>query len=195
METGDWKDLPGEVYARGFIGRYATFLGLNPQEILAPYLEFQSSEEKKPSQPQRPDRPMSFPTNGFIWATLGVVLVGGLIKLMVNQKSAVEAPVPVVVQAEVKEPVAVPSVIPAVSIKKLVPHSLDVFSPFPLWLSVKSETRSFEGFLPQSSTWSWKGEGNFSIRLGHTQQVALMFDGQQITLSENQKKVSLPLEN
>ncbi|RME82559.1 MAG: helix-turn-helix domain-containing protein, partial [Caldilineae bacterium] len=35
LESGDWDALPNEVVARGFIRRYARFLGLDPDELLA----------------------------------------------------------------------------------------------------------------------------------------------------------------
>lgn len=37
METEDWDALPGDVPTRGFLRKYATFLGLNAEEILDKY--------------------------------------------------------------------------------------------------------------------------------------------------------------
>jgi cytoskeletal protein RodZ len=34
LERGDYKDLPGTVYTRGFLRNYATYLGLDAQEVL-----------------------------------------------------------------------------------------------------------------------------------------------------------------
>lgn len=34
MESGDFADLPGEVYTRGFLRNYATYLGLDADEIV-----------------------------------------------------------------------------------------------------------------------------------------------------------------
>ncbi len=195
IEGGTWKDLPGEVYARGFIGRYATFLGLDPKEVLSPYANLQPTEQKKSPTTQRTMPRSSMPKNSVIWISLSVVFLIGVIKFIsTSQKGAVEPPPAAPVKNEIAE--AVPTAAPVVPAEKnLAKHTLEVYSPLPLWLSVKAENRSFEGFLPQGATWSWKADGNFSIRLGHTQQVSLVFDGQAITLNENQKKVSLPVEN
>ncbi len=35
LESGDWDELPSTVTARGFLRRYASFLGLNPDELMA----------------------------------------------------------------------------------------------------------------------------------------------------------------
>ncbi|MBM4407045.1 MAG: helix-turn-helix domain-containing protein [Chloroflexi bacterium] len=34
LERGDWRDLPGSVYTKGFLRNYAQYLGLDPDEIL-----------------------------------------------------------------------------------------------------------------------------------------------------------------
>lgn len=39
METGRWDDLPGEVFARGFLKSYAEFIGISHEEILLRYEE------------------------------------------------------------------------------------------------------------------------------------------------------------
>jgi len=37
METEDWDALPGDVPTRGFLRKYATFLGLDPEEVVGMY--------------------------------------------------------------------------------------------------------------------------------------------------------------
>ena len=37
METEDWGALPGDVPTRGFLRKYAAFLGLNPEEVVGMY--------------------------------------------------------------------------------------------------------------------------------------------------------------
>jgi cytoskeletal protein RodZ len=34
LERGDWKELPGAVYTKGFLRNYALYLGFDPEEIL-----------------------------------------------------------------------------------------------------------------------------------------------------------------
>src|SRR5215467_4347699 len=35
LERGDYRDLPGAVYTKGFLRNYALYLGLEPEEILS----------------------------------------------------------------------------------------------------------------------------------------------------------------
>jgi cytoskeleton protein RodZ len=57
LEEGDYDILPEEVYARGFVRSYAAYLGLDPEEALALYLE-----DRTPFQAAiPPPRPMSAP--------------------------------------------------------------------------------------------------------------------------------------
>src|SRR3954453_3272083 len=34
LERGDYKDLPGAVYTKGFLRNYALYLGLDPEDVL-----------------------------------------------------------------------------------------------------------------------------------------------------------------
>ena len=49
LEDGDFTDLPGDVYARGFLRNYSTYLGLDPDEM-----EEEWREEAGHAQPVRP---------------------------------------------------------------------------------------------------------------------------------------------
>lgn len=37
LESDSWDQIPSEVYGRGYLERYATFLGINAQEVMAEY--------------------------------------------------------------------------------------------------------------------------------------------------------------
>jgi len=39
LESGDWDELPNPVAVRGFLRRYATFLGLDPEELVSQFDE------------------------------------------------------------------------------------------------------------------------------------------------------------
>jgi cytoskeletal protein RodZ len=49
LEDGDFTDLPGDVYARGFLRNYSTYLGLDPDEM-----EDEWREEAGQAAPVRP---------------------------------------------------------------------------------------------------------------------------------------------
>src|SRR3954465_4333183 len=49
LERGDWRELPGAVYTKGFLRNYALYLGLDPDEIL---LQWRGERgDDRPSEP------------------------------------------------------------------------------------------------------------------------------------------------
>src|SRR5207247_10572445 len=50
LESGNWKAFPAEVYCTGFLRKYSSYLGLNPEEMVGLYRKEQDSllsEEKE----------------------------------------------------------------------------------------------------------------------------------------------------
>ncbi len=47
MESGRWEELPGEVFAKGFLKSYAEFIGIAPEEILLRFEEEKSFEDSE----------------------------------------------------------------------------------------------------------------------------------------------------
>jgi cytoskeletal protein RodZ len=84
LERGDYRELPGAVYTKGFLRNYALYLGLEPEEILT-----QWRRERGDSGPAQPviavPRPLSPPRRGLTFSpgvivaallTVAVLLVG-----------------------------------------------------------------------------------------------------------------------
>mgnify|MGYP002621695093 CR=1 FL=1 len=44
IETGDYKKLPGDVYTKGFIKSYASFLNLNGEELVKQFVAEKNPE-------------------------------------------------------------------------------------------------------------------------------------------------------
>jgi hypothetical protein len=195
IEKGEWEKLPGDVYIRGFIVRYAQYMGLNGVQLLEPYFA-KTGTASLPSAVGDTVPPVGnaeVSKSSWIWAGLGILLFIALIKFLKPQNE--HKPVPA----------AAPS--PVIEMEKTMPsatdtakvnadkHRLDVFSPLPLWLRVTAGDRTFEGFIPQESTWTMNGDAPFTVRMGHTKDVAMSFDSHPVRLGENQRKVVLPSEN
>ena len=72
LERGDYKELPGAVYTKGFLRNYALYLGLDPDEILV-----QWRRERGDSGPAQPvisvPRPIAPPRRGLTFSP-GVVV-------------------------------------------------------------------------------------------------------------------------
>ncbi|MCB4757120.1 MAG: helix-turn-helix domain-containing protein [Elusimicrobia bacterium] len=191
MEKGEWDRLPGEVYVRGFLVRYAQYLNLDGVHLMAPYFKILSEKKNKEITPDfKGDEPTR---SVWIWVGAGILLLVGAMKLFWPQRPSTY---PLFHPADVPAPPG-----DATDVKTgnpqspLQEHQLEIYSPFPLWLRVKTDKKAFEGFITQNTTWAWKSDGLFEIKLGHTKQVALWFDKNSILLQENQKSLKLPHEN
>src|SRR4029453_3997580 len=80
LERGDYRELPGAVYTKGFLRNYALYLGLEPEEILN-----QWRRERGDAGPPQPvisvPRPLSQPRRGLTFSP-GVV-VAALVTIVV----------------------------------------------------------------------------------------------------------------
>lgn len=196
MESGNWEELPSGVYLKGFLKKYASFLGLDADNLVDPYFRVSEvhHEEEEPEQDIHEEE--SQESNSrlvWIFIGLGVVFLMGLIKfLAVDYKK--ETSHPTQEGQEAIQPISLPETQKSPT-PPPVQHTLTVFTPTPLWLRIEAEDKKFEGFIPLASTWSWTGAGQFSIRMGHVNDVVMTIDGQTVELTENQKRVYLPNEN
>jgi cytoskeletal protein RodZ len=91
LERGDYRELPGAVYTKGFLRNYALYLGLEPDEILG-----QWRRERGDAGPPQPviavPRPIAAPRRGLTFSpgvvvaallTVGVLLVGGYLAVQI----------------------------------------------------------------------------------------------------------------
>lgn len=82
LESGDYTELPGSVYARGFLRNYAAYLGLDADEILEDWRLEQEATAPRVREPiALPPQPLIEP-KGHLRFTRGV-LVGALLVLIV----------------------------------------------------------------------------------------------------------------
>lgn len=189
IESGNWKELPGEVYVRGFCMRYAQYLGLNGQDLMAPYLD-KAAVDARSSGDLSPQYKKADPVKSpWVWAGVGLLFIAGLVKFLKPPEQVVAPTItkPAAPAPQDQKPAPV-----AEAPKIVQKHKLDIFTPEQLWLRVKSTDRTFEGFIPEKTTWSFSGEGQFDVRMGHTRNIAIVFDGQSITAPGEQKRLLLP---
>lgn len=85
LEAGDYADLPGAVYTRGFLRNYGAYLGLEPEYLLDLYRLESSAATERPTLPT-PPRPLATRrsrafviTPGLIGAAVLTLLVGGFV--------------------------------------------------------------------------------------------------------------------
>ena len=80
LERGDYKELPGAVYTKGFLRNYALYLGLDPEDVLRQWRRERG--DVKEAEPIVVPQPLAAPRQrltfspGIVWAallTLGVI--------------------------------------------------------------------------------------------------------------------------
>src|SRR5215218_2889311 len=82
LERGDYRDLPGAVYTKGFLRNYAIYLGLDPEDVLRQWRRERGEQTAPeavivPPRPlEEPSRPLRFSPSVVVAAllTAGVVL-------------------------------------------------------------------------------------------------------------------------
>jgi cytoskeletal protein RodZ len=92
LEMGDYQAMPGgEPQARGFLRRYATFLGLSPDEAIARYDQEVHGRHEPPAEiaapphePVSPARPLNLaPSRRNIWPVVAIVAFAVFVALVV----------------------------------------------------------------------------------------------------------------
>jgi cytoskeletal protein RodZ len=80
LERGDWRELPGAVYTKGFLRNYALYLGLDPEEVLAQWRR-ERGDAAAPQPVLAIPRPLAAPRPAFTLSPW--VVVAALLTLLV----------------------------------------------------------------------------------------------------------------
>jgi cytoskeletal protein RodZ len=92
LERGDYRELPGSVYTKGFLRNYALYLGLDPDEILVQWRRERGDGAAQSEPSISVPMPLSAPRQGITLSlgmlvaaalALGVVLIVGYIAFQV----------------------------------------------------------------------------------------------------------------
>lgn len=85
LERGEYRELPGSVYTKGFLRNYGAYLGLDPEYLIDLYRLETTAGTDRPSRPT-PPRPLAgrrsrafVVTPGAVLAGILTILVGGFI--------------------------------------------------------------------------------------------------------------------
>jgi cytoskeletal protein RodZ len=83
LESGDYRDLPGSVYTKGFLRNYGSYLGLDPEYLIDLYrLETSAASAERPRAPV-PPRPLAAKRSRAFVVTPGAI-VGAILFVMVG---------------------------------------------------------------------------------------------------------------
>ncbi|HOB88129.1 MAG TPA: DUF4115 domain-containing protein [Bacillota bacterium] len=207
MEAGKFYELPGEVYARGFLKNVAKVIGLDGDELVSEYDRIRRSLEAEQREMagrdleqvrsrRRPGRRNPFIAIGFI------IIIAAVILVLWNPFSREEVDINTEPHLEIEETIAPDydsEVLPVApydnseedeekgeedAFEAVVPddssntHELTIIANDRCWVRVIADgERVFERTMLPGETSTWKAEHELRIKLGNAGGIILKYNG------------------
>ena len=207
IERGNIGELPGLVYAKGFVRNYAKFLRLNAEALVQQFAEENgSTPPPAPAEPESAPRRISLSTVGdeslssisiggtsssyasiFGKLAAGIIVLAALVGGGVAAISAINSPaqVPAAPLVKTEQPAAPAAAAEAdASDTARAAHADGVNVSVTLtercWTEVSVDGKSvFEGIIEKGKTESWKGKESVVIRAGNAGALDVTFNGRK----------------
>ena len=208
IERGNIGELPGLVYAKGFVRNYAKFLRLNAEALVQQFAEENGSTPPPvPAEPESAPRRISLSTVGdeslssisiggtrssyasiFGKLAAGIIVLAALVGGGVAAISAINSPaqVPAAPPVKTEQPAAPTAAAEAdASDTARAAHTDGVNVSVTLaercWTEVVVDGKSvFEGIIEKGKTESWKGKESVVIRAGNAGALDVTFNGRKL---------------
>ena len=208
IERGNIGELPGLVYAKGFVRNYAKFLRLNAEALVQQFAEENGSTPPPvPAEPESAPRRISLSTVGdeslssisiggtsssyasiFGKLAAGIIVLAALVGGGVAAISAINSPaqVPAAPPVKTEQPAAPAAAAEAdASDTARAAHADGVNVSVTLaercWTEVVVDGKSvFEGIIEKGKTESWKGKESVVIRAGNAGALDVTFNGRKL---------------
>jgi cytoskeletal protein RodZ len=82
LESGDYEDLPGSVYTKGFLRNYALYLGLDPEDVIRQWKR-ERGDTYVPAEPVLAvPRPIEAPRKGLTFSP--IIVVAALLTVLIG---------------------------------------------------------------------------------------------------------------
>ena len=206
LEEENYKELPSDIYCKGLLRNYASFLGLDLQEVMGLY----SGEEKEvgPTMPVaegfEPPKGMTVSSWLFIDLFLGVLIIGAIIVVgilasnrgiipplvsypataTVTRHASLASPVLEFTPTDTPSPTPTPTEIPSGRLQ------VDVEIIARTWLEVTVDgEQSFRGLIEAGTNWSWFAENSIAMHVGNAGGVLVTLNGQELGTLGGQDEV------
>lgn len=206
IERGNIKELPGLVYAKGFVRNYAKFLRLDAEQLVQQFAEENGSAPVPPPvEVESPARRISLSNVGdeslseisigqqsssyagiFGKLAAGIVVLAALVGGGAAVISAINAPAREAVQPPVKaeQPAAAPAAAPANppdTQKSADGVRVSVTLTERCWTEVSVDGKSvFEGIIEKGKTENWQGKESVVIRAGNAGALDVTLNGKKL---------------
>lgn len=210
IERGEFEELPGEVYLKGFLRRYAQFLGLDGEALVRQYVERRAASlpdvaQTPPSHAPRvrsPHRSSGRPRGGssgrpesqvakvalvVIAVALAAVTTGWAVAIWSVRPPA--PPKKASLPGSVPQPVVIPSSArgesPAAGEAPAAsePIRVSVRLTERCWFRVTGDGRPvYEGELPPGAESTWTAQERLTVKIGNPRGVVLTWNERPVEL-------------
>lgn len=206
IERGNIGDLPGLVYAKGFVRNYAKFLRLNAEPLVQQFAEENGGAHSPvPAEPESAPRRISLSTVGdeslssisiggtrssyagiFGKLAAGIIVLAALVVGGVAAISAINSPAKVPTAAppvKTEQPAAPAAAAEADTARAAHTDGVNVSVTLAerCWTEVVVDGKSvFEGIIEKGQTESWKGKESVVIRAGNAGALDVTFNGRKL---------------
>ncbi|WP_371371194.1 helix-turn-helix domain-containing protein [Sporomusa aerivorans] len=200
IEEGNFGIIPGEVYLKGFIRNYATFLGLDPQAILEIYRQGKGQAAESVAEPEKSEAKPVKPSQsggGLLKWTSGAIILAGIVAGIVwwstgNQKPDVAPPPPAAQQQQTgtKQPPTPPAApnSPSASQNQSAAQSKPVAKVTvtakynsQCWTQILADGKEvYEGIPKSGETLTWEAANQLTAKFGNAGAVDLVYNGNAV---------------
>ncbi|WP_094607545.1 Cytoskeleton protein RodZ [Sporomusa silvacetica DSM 10669] len=193
IEEGDYDIVPGEVYLKGFIRNYATFLGLDPQTVIELYCQNkEQTNENIIAEKQQEVIPVSSSPRrgsggGFkkmltIAAMAAALIIIGLIWWLSESQQSAPVPPPAITPQQAQqgsEPTpAVQSVTPTNPAAKVI---VTAKYSAQCWTQIIADGKEiYEGTPKSGESITWEAANKLSVKFGNAGVVDLVYNGSPV---------------
>jgi cytoskeletal protein RodZ len=203
LEADNFEQLPSPMYVKGFLKRYAEYLGIESAGLIDRYL---ATHPKDPNQVLilegkkiSPDLLSKFLVPGIVTIALIIIFltvffVIRLISSISSQKpvSVMTTPSETIIAKPEVKPALSSSVVPAAQKKEAVSKTtgqlvLGITAEEDVWLELRCDDNKllFQGVLPKGSIEIWKADSRFKLSVGNAGAVRLDLNNEPLgTLGE-----------
>jgi cytoskeleton protein RodZ len=177
LEEGDMKNLPPEVYVKGYIHEYARVLNIDPDPVISAYMQMMAQPEPDQSIAAWQKMQLKKRKTGYVLIP-ALLILAAIFVLYLQQPSTTktaESPVPAVTEKE-----AAPAQ-ESVSQKPIAGHLLQIKAHDTTWIQVMIDKADVKELLMQpGDSVEWRAEKSFSLKIGNAGGVQVRFDGSDL---------------
>jgi len=192
LEDGDIKNLPPEVYVKGYIHEYARVLNIDPDPVISSYMQLIAQPEPAQDKPAGETTQSKKRKTGYVLIPALLILATLFVIYLQQPFTTKTAESPVTAVEPEKETTPAAGSVPQ---RAMSGHLLKINAHDTTWLQVMiDKTEPKELLMQPGDAVEWRAEKCFSLKIGNAGGVKVRFDDKDLAnLGEAGQVVTLHL--